>query len=100
LLVTHQLRTTLRSVQIAEKSNEIPAVKPLLTGMSLQDCAVTADAMHCQQETARFISQDLGGGAAAGASSPSSASPAEMTTFLPFIDSNDPAVDGETPDLT
>lgn len=60
-LVTHQLRTTLRSVQIAEKSNEIPAIKPLLTGMRLQGCTVTADAMHCQQETARFITQDLGG---------------------------------------
>ena len=60
-LVTHQLRTTLRSVQIAEKSNEIPAIKPLLTGMNLQGCTVTADAMHCQQETARFITQDLGG---------------------------------------
>lgn len=60
-LVTHQLRATLRSVQIAEKSNEIPAIKPLLTGMSLQDCTITADAMHCQQETARFITQDLGG---------------------------------------
>jgi hypothetical protein len=60
-VVTHQLRTTLRSVQIAEKSNEIPAIKPLLSGMDLQGCTVTADAMHCQQETARFITQDLGG---------------------------------------
>ena len=60
-LVTHQLRTTLRSVQIAEKSNEIPAIKPLLAGMNLQGCTTTADAMHCQQQTARFITQDLGG---------------------------------------
>lgn len=60
-LVTHHLRTTLRSVPIAEKSAEIPAIKPLLTGMGLQSCTVTADAMHCQQETARFITQDLGG---------------------------------------
>lgn len=60
-LVTHQLRTTLRSVQIAEKSNEIPAIKPLLAGIDLQGCTVTADAMHCQQESARFITQELGG---------------------------------------
>lgn len=59
--VTHLLRTTLRSVPIAEKSNEIPAIKPLLAGMDLQGCLVTADAMHCQQETARLITQDLGG---------------------------------------
>ena len=29
--------------------------------MELQGCTVTADAMHCQQETARFITQELGG---------------------------------------
>jgi hypothetical protein len=60
-VVTHQLRTTLRSVQIGEKSNEIPAIKPLLAGMNLEGSLITADAMHCQQETARFITQTLGG---------------------------------------
>jgi hypothetical protein len=60
-VVTHSLRTTLRSVQIAEKSNEIPAIIPLLTGMNLEGSLITADAMHCQQETGRFITQDLGG---------------------------------------
>jgi hypothetical protein len=60
-VVTHALRTTLRSVQIAEKSNEIPAIKPLLAGMNLEGSLVTADAMHCQQESARYITQDLGG---------------------------------------
>jgi len=59
-VVTHSLRTTLRSVLIAEKSNEIPAIKPLLAGMNLEGSLLTADAMHCQQETARFITQDLG----------------------------------------
>lgn len=59
--VTHQLRTTLRSVPIAEKSNEIPAIKPLLAGRNLEGVLVTADAMHCQQESARFITQELGG---------------------------------------
>jgi len=60
-VVTHRLRTTLRSVPIAEKSNEIPAIKPLLAGMNLEGSLLTADAMHCQQETARFITRDLGG---------------------------------------
>lgn len=60
-VVTHQLRATLRSVPIEEKSNEIPAIKPLLEGMNLQGCTVTADAMHCQQESARLITQELGG---------------------------------------
>ena len=58
--VTHLLRTTLRSVQIAEKSNEIPAITPLLAGMNLEGSLITADAMHCQQESARLITQDLG----------------------------------------
>jgi len=60
-VVTHLLRTTLRSVQIGEKSNEIPAIKPLLAGMNLEGSLITADAMHCQQETARYITQELGG---------------------------------------
>lgn len=59
-VVTHLLRTTLRSVPIAEKSNEIPAIKPLLAGMNLEGSLLTADAMHCQQESARLVTQDLG----------------------------------------
>jgi len=58
--VTHLLRTTLRSVAIAEKSNEIPAITPLLAGMKLEGSLITADAMHCQQESARLITQDHG----------------------------------------
>jgi hypothetical protein len=58
--VTHLLRTTLRSVAIAEKSNEIPAIHPLLAGMKLEGSLITADAMHCQQESARLITQDHG----------------------------------------
>ncbi len=59
-VVTHHLRTTIKSVPIAEKSNEIPAIKPLLEGLPLEGSLITADAIHCQQETARFITQDLG----------------------------------------
>jgi len=58
--VTHHLRTTIKSVPIAEKSNEIPAIIPLLEGLPLEGSLITADAMHCQQETARFITRDLG----------------------------------------
>ena len=60
-LVTHQLSTSLRSVATSEKSNEIPGIGTLLAGMKLQGCTVTADTMHCQQETARFITLELGG---------------------------------------
>jgi hypothetical protein len=60
--VTHHLRLTLDQVAIEEKSNEIPALKPLLKKLKLpRGTLVTADAMHCQQESARFITQELGG---------------------------------------
>lgn len=60
--VTHQLRLTLDQIPIEEKSNEIPALRPLLEKVKpAPGVLVTADAMHCQQESARFITQELGG---------------------------------------
>jgi hypothetical protein len=60
--VTHHLRLTLDQVAITEKSNEIPALKPLLQKVNPPPgVLITADAMHCQQESARFITQELGG---------------------------------------
>jgi hypothetical protein len=60
--VSHRVRLTLAQVPIAEKSNEIPALQPLLRSLpSLEGSLITADAMHCQQESARFITQELGG---------------------------------------
>ena len=61
--VTHQLRLSVAQVPIEEKSNEIPAIQPLLQTLPrarLEGSVITADALHCQQETARFITQDLG----------------------------------------
>jgi hypothetical protein len=59
--VTHHLRLTLDQIAIEEKSNEIPALKPLLKKLDLPSSGmVTADAMHCQQESARYITQELG----------------------------------------
>lgn len=60
--VTHRLRLTLDQIAIEQKSNEIPALKPLLKKLDLPpQVLITADAMHCQQESARFITQELGG---------------------------------------
>jgi predicted transposase YbfD/YdcC len=60
--VTHHLRLTLDQIPIADKSNEIPALKPLLRRLRLPEgTLVTADAMHCQQGSARFITQEWGG---------------------------------------
>lgn len=58
--VSHQLRLTLAQEPIEEKSNEIPALKPLLKQLPLQKSVITADAMHCQQEGSRFVTQELG----------------------------------------
>ena len=46
---------------IEEKSNEIPAIKPLLQDLKLEGSIITADAMHCQRESAKLITQQLGG---------------------------------------
>jgi len=60
--VTHHLRLTLDQVPIEAKSNEIPALPPLLKKINPPPgVLITADALHCQQESARFITQELGG---------------------------------------
>jgi hypothetical protein len=61
--VSHRLRLTVAQEPIEEKSNEIPALKPLLRKLpraALEGSLITADALHCQQERARFITQELG----------------------------------------
>jgi len=59
--VSHRLRLTLAQVPIEEKSNEIPALKPLLQSLpNLAGSLITADALHCQQESSRFVTQELG----------------------------------------
>jgi predicted transposase YbfD/YdcC len=45
----------LGQVKVDEKSNEIPAVPELLALLDISGCIVTADALHCQKETARTI---------------------------------------------
>jgi hypothetical protein len=62
--VSHRLRLTVAQEPIQEKSNEIPAIKPLLRKLpkaALEGSLITADALHCQQETTAFITQELGG---------------------------------------
>ena len=50
--VTHHLRLTLDQVAIEEKSNAIPALKPLLRRIKPPPgTLISADAMHCRQES-------------------------------------------------
>jgi hypothetical protein len=61
--VSHRLRLTVAQEPIEEKSNEIPALQPLLRKLpkgALEGSLITADAMHCQQQSAQFITQELG----------------------------------------
>jgi hypothetical protein len=59
--VTHHLRLTLAQIPIEEKSNEIPAFPMLLRDLpKVAYALITADPMHCQQESARVTTQELG----------------------------------------
>ena len=41
--------------EVGAKTNEIPAIIPLLDGVSLDGAVVTADALHCQRATADYL---------------------------------------------
>ncbi len=45
---------------VDEKSNEITALRPMLADVPLGGVIVTADAMHAQQNAARFLQQEKG----------------------------------------
>ena len=51
----HTLGVVLGQVQVAVKSNEIPALRTLLEVFDLVGAAITADAMHTQTTTAAYI---------------------------------------------
>jgi hypothetical protein len=61
--VSHHLRLTVAQQPIEEKSNEIPALQPLLRKLpkgALEGSLITADAIQCQQQSSRFVTQELG----------------------------------------
>lgn len=58
--VTHDTQRLVNQIPIAEKSNEIPAFRPLLEALPLQGALVTADAEHCQRAHARFLQFEKG----------------------------------------
>lgn len=59
--VTHNLRLTLAQVAIEKKSNEITAFPVLLRSLPAADrVLITADAMNCQQESARVTTKEKG----------------------------------------
>jgi predicted transposase YbfD/YdcC len=50
-----ELGITIAGQKVADKSNEIPAVRELLGILEVEGCIIVADAMHCQKETAALI---------------------------------------------
>lgn len=61
--VSHRLRLTVAREAIEKKSNEIPALQPLLRKLpqaALEGTMITGDALHCQQESSSFVTQELG----------------------------------------
>lgn len=51
----HSQGATIAQKEIARKTNEIPELRTLLKDVDIQGKVVTADAMHTQRETARFL---------------------------------------------
>ena len=54
------LATVIECVPIDEKENEIPVAQKILETMDLKNIVLTADALHCQKETARIIKEQHG----------------------------------------
>jgi hypothetical protein len=56
--ILHQEAIVLGQVAVEEKTNEIPKLPELLDPLPIQGAVVTADALHTQHETARYIVED------------------------------------------
>ena len=54
----HHSNVVMNQVEVADKASEIKAVKPLLDALPLAGRVVTADALHTQVETARYLVED------------------------------------------
>lgn len=58
--ILHQEAVVLGQVAVEEKTNEIPKLRQLLDPLPLQGAVVTADALHTQSETARYLVETKG----------------------------------------
>lgn len=56
--VLHDEGVVVAQRQVADKTNEIPEVKPLLEDLTLHGVVVTADALHTQKGTARYLVEE------------------------------------------
>ena len=56
--ILHQEGLVLAQCAVGEKTNEIPELPHLLAPLSIEGAVVTADAMHAQEETARYVVEE------------------------------------------
>ena len=56
----HQQGITVAQREIDEKTNEIPELKNLLSPLDVKGQVITADSLHTQRETARFLVEEKG----------------------------------------
>ena len=56
--MVHGTGVVVAQEEVDEKSNEITALRPLLENVDITGALVTADALHCQDDHARFIVED------------------------------------------
>lgn len=59
--LSHQYALVYNQVAVEDKSNEIPALKTLLDPLEIDGVLISADALHTQRESARYIVQEKGG---------------------------------------
>ncbi len=56
--ILHQEAVVLGQIAVEEKTNEIPKLPQLLDPLPIEGAVVTADALHTQQDTARYLVED------------------------------------------
>lgn len=54
----HEERVVVAQRSVGEKTNEIPELKPLFGPLNIEGAVVTVDALHTQEETARYLVRD------------------------------------------
>lgn len=57
-VLDHDHRVVLGQRAVADKGSEIPELKTVLEPMDLAGVVVTADALHCQRDTATRLRRD------------------------------------------
>ena len=56
--LTHDSGVVIGQSAVPNSTNEIGAMRPLLSGLDLQDVVVTADALHTQRDFVRFLVEE------------------------------------------